>query len=364
PTPPPEVPEAFALPAVKHVFLIVLADHGFEEAFGGASPAPYLAKTLTGQGELLPNYYAVAQGDLANEIALTSGQGPNPETVLNCPTYADIAPGAIGADEQVEGSGCVYSSSTLTLPGQLSAKGKRWKAYVEDIGNGEAGQPTTCRHPALATPDANQLPLPNDAYETWRNPFVYFHSLIDGTECSENDVGLDQLQPDLQAKGSTPSLSYIVPNACHDGSDQPCAPEQPAGLAAAEPFLSTVVPEIKASPAYKDGGLIAITFAQAPQAGPTPDSSACCGAPEYPNLPSSGTPAPANGPVKPTGGGGKVGLLLISSFVKPGSVDETGYYNHFSLLLSLENLFGLTPLGYASNPALSAFEETVFNAKP
>jgi hypothetical protein len=362
PTPPPEVPEAFELPQVKHVFLIVLADHGFEEAFGTASPAPYLAKTLTSQGELLPNYYAVAQSDLANEIALLSGHGPNPETVANCPTYTDIAPGTIGTEEQVEGNGCVYPAGTLTLPGQLSAAGKPWKAYVEDIGNGEAGQPTTCRHPAIGAPDANQLPLPNDAYETWRNPFVYFHSLTDGSECAEHDVGLDQFQTDLQAKGTTPALSYVVPNACHDGSEQPCAPEQPAGLAAAEPFLRTVVPEIKASPAYKDGGLIAITFAEAPQTGPNADASSCCATPEYPNLPSAESTAPATGPVKPTGGGGRVGLLLISPFVKAKSVEEAGYYNHFSLLLSIENLFGLKPAGYASNLALSAFESTVFNA--
>ena len=362
PVAPPELPEEFELPEVKHVFLIVLAGHGFEEAFGATSPAPYLAKTLTSQGELLTNYYAVARGDLANEVALLSGQGPNPETVANCPTYTDIAPGTIGAEEQVEGNGCVYPAATPTLPGQLSTAGKKWKAYVEDIGNGE-GQPTTCRHPAAGAPDPNQVPLPNDAYETWRNPFVYFHSLTDGPECAENDVGLDQLQTDLQAKSSTPSLSYIVPNACHDGSEELCAPEQPAGLAAAEPFLRTVVPEIKASPAYKDGGLIAITFAQAPETGPGADSSSCCATPEYPNLPSAEPATTGSGPVKPAGGGGRVGLLLISPFVKPKSVEETGYYNHFSLLLSIENLFGLERLGYASGLALSPFEESIFNAQ-
>ena len=47
------------------------------QAFTPTSPAPYLATTLTSQGELLSNYYAVTQGELANEIALMSGQGPN-----------------------------------------------------------------------------------------------------------------------------------------------------------------------------------------------------------------------------------------------------------------------------------------------
>jgi phosphatidylinositol-3-phosphatase len=359
PSIPPEVPSEAPLPPVKHVFLIVLADQGFKEAFGESSAAPYLAKTLRGQGELLTNYYAVAQGELANEIGLLSGQGPTPQTAADCPDYAEISPGKVGAEEQAEGSGCVYPPATQTLPGQLTAAGKTWRAYVEGIGNGGAGQPSTCRHPALGSPDANQAPLPGDAYETWRNPFVYFDSLT-GAECAQDDVGLEQLGPDLQAASSTASLSYIVPSACHDGSEKPCEPGAPAGLAAAEPFLKTVVPEIEASPAYKEGGLIAITSDQAPQTGPNADSSSCCGTPQYPNLP-AGSSAPASGPVKPSGGGGRVGLLLISPYVKAGSVNETSYYNHFSLLHSFEELFGLQPIGYAANPALTGFESGIYN---
>jgi len=359
---PPEIPEAETLPPIAHVFLIVLGENGYEETFGESSPAPYLAKTLRGQGELLPNYYAVTKGDLANQIALISGQGPTVETAANCSNYTDIVPGTISTTGQVEGSGCVYPAATPTLPGQLATKKMRWKAYVEDIGNG-AGAPTTCRHPTLGGPDGSQAPLPGDAYETWRNPFVYFHSMIDGNECAESDVGLGQLAPDLKVATSTPTLSYIVPNACHDGGEQPCEPGQPSGPVAAESFLQTVVPEIEASPAYKEGGLIAITSAQAPQTGPHPDPSACCVAPQYPNLPVGSTPAPSTGPVKPAGGGGRVGLLLISPFVKPGSVNETGYYNHFALLRSIEELFSLEPLGYAAELALTGFDSTVYNAE-
>lgn len=367
PTGPPPLPPEPELPPVKHVFLIVLGAHGYEEAFGESSTAPYLAKTLRAQGELLTNYYAATQGDLANEIALVSGQGPTLETAANCPNYTDISPATLSVEEeQVEGSGCVYPAETQTLPGQFSAQGLAWRAYVEGIG--VAGAPATCRHPALGGPDPDQAPGPGDAYETWRNPFVYFHSLTDGAECAESDVGLERLAPDLKTADKTPAFSYIVPDACHDGSELPCEPGQSAGLAAIEPFLQAVVPKIKTSPAYKEGGLIAITFAQAPQTGPSADPSACCATPEYPNLPLAPTPetteatTPTAGSIKPTGGGGRVGLLLISPFVKPGSVNETGYYNHFSLLLSIESLFELQPIGYAANPALTAFDGSVYNA--
>jgi hypothetical protein len=292
------------------------------------------------------------------------------QTAADCPEYTDVAPGAVapatvGTTEAVEGTGCVYPPATQTLPGQLKAAGDTWKAYVEDVGNGGPEQATTCRHPALGSLDQYSVPGPGDAYETWRNPFAYFHSLVDSGECAESDVGLEQLAPDLKKTATeVPSLSYIVPDACHDGSELPCAPGEPAGLAGAESFLQTVVPEIEASDAYKVGGMIAITFAQAPQTGPAADPSSCCGTPEYPNLATEAGAAPAppaSGPIKPTGGGGRVGMLLISPYVLPGSVNTTGYYNHFSFLHSAEELFGLSVLGYAAEPAVLGFDESVYN---
>ncbi len=369
PAKPLELPPEAALPPVSHLFMIVLGDQGFETTFGKKSTSPYFSKTLAAKGEVLSNYYAVAQSDLANEVALLSGQGPTVQTAANCPEYTDITPGTIdplttGTTELVEGAGCVYPAATQTLPGQLTAAGDSWKAYVEDVGNGGPEAATTCRHPATGSLDPDFIPGPGDAYETWRNPMAYFHALLDSGECAASDVGLEQLAPELKAGTEVPSLSFIVPNACHDGSETPCAPGQPAGLAGAESFLQTVVPEIEASPAYQVGGMIAITFAAAPQTGPAADPSACCGTPEYPNLgtaPLAVAAPTASGPVKPTGGGGRVGMLLISPYVLPGSVNSSGYFNHFSFLHSVEELFGLSPLGYAAEPVVLGFDESVYN---
>jgi phosphatidylinositol-3-phosphatase len=388
--PPPEGgSSAPALPPVKHVFLIVLSDQGFNAAFGPASRATYLAKTLTGQGELLDNYYGVTGGELANEIALVSGQGPTPQTASNCPLYTDIVPATAGAEGQVLGSGCVYPHQTLTVGGQLEVGGKTWKAYDEDIASGGPGQPATCRHPTLGSADGDQTATPEDPYVSWRDPFSYFHSVIDSPGCANNVVGLTQLTPDLATAANTPSLSYIIPDRCHDGSEEPCAPGQPAGLVAADGFLAKVVPQIESSAAYKAGGLIAITFDQAPQSGATADTSACCNTPAFPNVPSGATGATgatgstgavgatpttgATGATAPTGetgasaatpvGGGRVGLLLISQYVKAGSVNVTGEYDHFSLLASIENLFGETHLGYAGAVGLLTFDQSVYNAK-
>ncbi len=147
------------------MFVIVLRETGFEETFGKTSTAPYLSKSLPEQGELLPNYFAVTGGDLANEIALLSGQGPTVETAANCPLYADIAPGTTSVSGQVEGAGCVYPAETPTLMSRLEEKKLSWKAYVEDIGAGAgAGAPATCRHPTLGSADPG--PRPNPATTT------------------------------------------------------------------------------------------------------------------------------------------------------------------------------------------------------
>lgn len=348
PSAPPSAPEPPpGLPEIKHVFVIMLGEGGYEETFGEASTSKFLSEELPAQGELLSNYYAVTKGQLANQIALLSGQGPTPETQANCPNYGDVAPGAESAEGQVEGNGCVYPATTKTLPGQLAEAKLKWKAYIEGIEDGAAAaQPTSCRHPALGTPDPNQATTPEDAYVTWRNPFVYFHSIVDAPECAAADVGLPQLAIDLKLKAEKfPTLAYVSPSPAS-------SPEE---------FLKTVVPQIKESLAYKDGGMLAITSAQAPQEGEHADESGCCINPVFPNLPPPASEAPPTGPARETGGGGRVGLLLLSPYVEPGTTSET-YFNHFSLLDTIEELLGLERIGYGADPAITGFDESIFNA--
>jgi hypothetical protein len=375
------------LPLVKHVFVIMLSDQPYASVFGPSSSAPYLAKTLERRGELLVRYYAVAHDELANEIALVSGQGPTPQTEVNCPTYADVAPATPGADGQVLGQGCLYPASTETLAGQLSAKHLTWRAYVEGASAasgsaaGESQVGSGCTHPALesadptvdqtlpaaqttAGPAADQAPTAYEAaagtaYATFRNPFLYFHSVIDGSACAADDVGIGQLASDLASAHGAPSLSYIVPSLCDDGNPTPCAPGRPAGLAPAESFLHRVVPQILASKSYKHGGLLVITVDQAPSSGIYADSSSCCGQPAFPSLPPP-PKLPDGGTARPAGGG-QVGALLLSPYVKPGTTSEETF-NHFSLLRTIEDLFGLTHLGYAALPKVEAFGASVFNA--
>jgi hypothetical protein len=381
-----------ALPEVKHAWLIVLGENSYEGTYGAGAATPYLTRTLPKEGLLIPNYYGVTGGVLANEIALLSGQGPTPETAADCPLFTAITPATLSATAgQVEGSGCAYPQTVASLPTQLEEAGLEWRAYVEGMEDGGAiGQPWRCRRPTVGVPDPPASP--GDQYLSWRNPVVYFDAVVEGGACEKRDVGFELLTKDLQAKKRTPALSLIFPDACHSGGEVECEPGAPTGAQSIAQVLKTLVPAITHSPAYEEGGgMIMITSAQAPQAGEHPDPSACCLAPEYPNLaagPTAGSP-PTTAPspatttaastvpteeieaeaeptkyteesVLATGGGGKVGLLIISPLVVPGSVEEREYANHFTLLKTLEKMFGVEPLGYAAEEAVPTLGSELF----
>ena len=359
------------LPAIKHVFLIVLSDQPYAAVFGPESPAHYLVGKLEPMGTLLPRYDAVAHEQLPNELALLSGQGPTPQTAADCPAYTPIEPASTGPDGQVLGQGCVYPASAPTLPGQLEAHHLRWRAYLEGVAEGPGPIPA-CSHPALGQADPTAPPTaeagasaPASAppatgsgpYATYRNPFAYFQSLIASGACARSEASIGRLNGDLAQPGKTPSLSYIVPGLCHDGAPTPCAPGATAGPAGADSFLGRVVPEILASSAYKQAGLLVITTDEAPSGGEFADSSSCCGQPPFPNM-----GALATGPGGRARGGGTVGALLLSPFIK-GPASSTDQYNHFSLLATIEDLFGVKRLGYAGLSAVTPLAPSIFNAR-
>jgi hypothetical protein len=282
---------------------------------------------------------------------MISGQPPTPETQDDCGTFSNFVPTAAPDANGVEtGSGCVYPSRTLTVGDQLEAKGLTWKGYMQDMGTASATAPlTTCDHPAIGTADQTEGARADDQYATKHNPFVYFHSIIDRqAACDANVVDLNALEADLASASTTPAYSFITPDLCADGHDpSPCAGGAQGGYEGINNFLSTYVPKITGSPAYADGGLLIVTFDEA-----SGDATSCCGEPPGPNVTNPGRTGP---------GGGRIGAVLLSPYIKANSTNNTPY-NHYSLLRSTEDLFGLSPhLGYAAQEGLVPFGDDVFN---
>ena len=337
---------------IGHVFLLVLENEDYDNSFGAESPA-YLAKSLPAQGALLPNYYGTAHNSLGNYIALISGQAPTGNMQMDCHDFVEFkATAGFDADGQLPGQGCVYPSEVRSLPDQLEQAGLSWRGYMEDMGNDPRREAATCGHPTPGATDPARKAQVGDEYATKHNPFVYFHRVIDDTaRCDRHVVNLKQLGADLASADSTPDFVFITPGLCHDGHDSPCVDGQPGGLVSANAFLQQWVPLILDSPAFRQDGVLIVTFDESN--GPQSDSSACCGEVAGPN---------ARHPGLTGAGGGRTGAVLLSPFIKPGTVSSVAY-NHYSLLRSIEDLFGLPYLGYAAANTQTGFGGDVFTQR-
>jgi hypothetical protein len=340
----------------------------------------------------------------------------------------NVSPGSDAADStafpgQVVGDGCVYPAPTAsshgarTIADQLDAIKRpnrktnvaSWRMYAEDMGNDPVRDHgthdplggTACAHPPIGGIDSSNSAAANDQYATRHNPFVYFHSIIDRQEvCDANVVPLGKVKvgvngvadvftghfaQDLAEEETTPKFAFITPNLCNDGHDATCAGvntegTKAGGLVGMDLWLKHWMPLIFNSPAYRKGKtLVVLTFDEANPTGPHSDSRACCNEHPGPNISNSGfspvlaafqaqtTPAPGTFPYP---GGGQVGAVVFNPrYIIPGSVNTTGSYNHYSALLSYEDLLGLEGgddgyghLGFAGASGLLPFGKDVFNA--
>jgi phosphatidylinositol-3-phosphatase len=349
---------ADTLPPVGHVFVIVLENKTFADTFGptGQVNAPYLNNTLVPMGELLTRYYGTGHNSADNYMAMVAGQPPTPESKNDCPDplkpIADVAVPPYGI---AQSDGCDYPARFRTIGDQLTDRGLTWRGY-------NTGIPSPCSL-------LKNNPAPNTHYARKHNPWVFFRSLRESGQCAQNDIGMDQLTSDLMSVDTTANLTYIVPDECEDAHTNCTGPlpsnpviDDQYALQQGDAFLSLWVPRILHSPAFKKDGLLIVTFDES-----VGDSTACCG-----EQPGPADPAPggyADGIPGP--GGGITGTVMISPFISPGSESPTGFhlnttdYNHYSLLRSLEDLFGIKEhLGYAAPDSVVPFGSDVFDRLP
>lgn len=323
----------------------MLENESYSASFGGAQ-APYLSKTLPSQGALLENYYSIGHASLDNYIATISGQAPSYDTQFDCPDYLDFTYIATLGDGQAAGAGCVFPTNVPNITDELGAKGVTWKAYMEDMGNDPTRESATCGHPVLNMQDQTQDATATDQYATRHNPFMYFHTIVDNPICNTNVVNFHHVVPDLSSIATTANYNFFTPNLCDDGHDSPCANGDVGGLPQINTFLVSFIPTVLASPAFQKDGLLIVTFDEAAET----DDSSCCG--ELPG-PNSADPGLAGL------GGGVIGAVMLSRFIKPGTVSMMPY-NHYALLLTAEDIFGIAPIGYSQTSGLNALGSDVF----
>jgi phospholipase C len=249
------------------VFVIVMENHEYGSVIGSAA-APYLNSLAANYG-LATNYYAASHPSLPNYLALTAGSTFG--IASDCTT-------------------CYVNATNIA--DQLEASGRSWKAYMEDM-------PTACY---LGPSSGN--------YAMKHNPFMYFLDIRNNAaRCAAHVVPFTQFGADMN-RGQVPNFVWITPNMCNDTHD--------CGVSTGDAWLGNVVPTITGSSAFRNGGVLFITWDEG-------SSHAGCCADTW---------------------GGHVANLVIS----PRSISgfrSTTAENHYGLLRTIEDAFHLTHLGAA-----------------
>lgn len=265
---------AEALPAFSHIFLIIMENREADTVIGSPE-APFLA-SLASRFALASRYYAVAHPSLPNYLALTGGDTFGIATdCTNCP---------------IDGP---------NLVDQLEEHHKTWSAYLE-------GFPGACSSAISA-----------DGYAKKHNPFMYYTDIAGNPSRCMRVVSLDLLHQDL-AQDSVADFVWITPSLCHSMHD--CSTQE------GDRWLGSIVPQVLASPAWKERGVLFIVWDE----GTT--RAGCCG----------------------HSGGGRVALLAISPLSRRGYRDDTGA-DHYALLRTIEDAWSLGHLrraGDARTPVL------------
>jgi hypothetical protein len=218
-----------------------------------------------------------------------------------------------------------HTVNARSLGDQLEAVGLRWKGYYEDL-------PSPGSLAVIAGDPAYPDPLGRKSafYASKHSGFMNFASVEHDPHRADHIVGFDQLDADLAAN-RLPNFALVVPNQCNEmhglgaGNLPPgCSSLDQAGLIRrGDAEVGDLVRRIQATPAWRARGNFAIVVTFDEGAGKTREG--CCAV----------TPgAPSNF------GGGHIPTIVITNHGPRGVKDETPY-NHYALLRTLEDAFGI-----------------------
>ena len=226
------------------------------------------------------------------------------ESHPSLPNYLALAAGSTFAVTD-DCTDCYQDGPDLAT--QLSSAGITWGAYLE-------GMPAPC----FLGPQS-----PDGTYAQKHDPFAYFGDVRASPSVCAHLQPLSALTPHLATgspASSVPRFVWVTPNLCHSGHD--CGPS--AGGA----WLAGFVASVTASAAWRDGGALVVTWDEGT------DSRGL---------------DPATGRLSDANGGGNVLTLVIAPGVPPG-LTVTTPFDHYSLLRTVEDAFGLPLLRAAAAP--------------
>ena len=342
-----------SVPALDHVFVIVLENHNSFTSFGSNGildnpQAPHL-QVLANTYNFASNYHAAWHPSLPNYLAMVTGDFVGTDVLASGHSYPAGSTVGISDDDSPSVAtdyGPPANPSThrwrVNLPslaGQLVSAGKDWRAYLQNI-------PDSGTHLANWPGDNNTAKL----YAVKHNPFPYVAEVQDDPAQFARQRTFDQLFSDLGSNHS-PAFSYIVPDQCRDmhGLGNPLAPcgggadTDDNDIKRGDDEAFWLVNSITGSATWRHGrNAIFIVFDEGN--GPltcayNPDTAADV----YP-----GTLLPGSDCYDPQNFNDRVVMIAITNYGVKG-VSDDHFYNHYSLLRMIEDAFGLAHLGHAAD---------------
>jgi hypothetical protein len=293
------------VPAFGHVFLIIGENTTYSHL--NTTNAPYLLGTIRPRSAWLGNYYAATHWSEANYVALTTGQ------FTRC-------------EQRDGGASCHQNVDNLFH--QIDVAGLSWKVWLEagtakcDTGSG-GGCTSNTACPLTGFYTTGNPPMLFDDIEgpngVWSPTTPSAECLADDVPAGTESSGMATFNDQL-ASGDVANFNMIVPTGCEDGESN-CKPVNNR-YTQFDDFLAREVPQIEASPAYQNNGVIIITYDEDERAGGL---------------------AKKNG----LASGGHVVCAILSPLAVAGSYDRN--YFHYSVLRTIEDGFGLSGYLGAAN---------------
>ncbi len=306
-------PQAAApVPQLNHVFVIVMENHSLDAL--SPNQAPYIHHLIQSAG-YDSAYDGVTHVSLPNYVALLSGRTYH--THSDNPTQTFHGP---------------------TLASQLDAHQISWQGVMESLPKtGYTGN----WYPD-PTPHTSPVVMPKNAlYAKKHDPFMLFPSLVSAD--ARHIVPLTRLQQELKT-GHVPRFVWITPNLCNDMHGQPkgsaaCPSNHPAALVhLGDQFLSHLVPAIQRSPAFRGRSVIFITWDESQM------PAQLWNLRQWKTWLKPGPGAPRTLSI-PFGGGSVPLIAIIPGKTQPPHIAL--WADHYSLLKTIEEGFGLPFLGHA-----------------
>jgi hypothetical protein len=309
-----------AIPRYQHIVEIMMENTSYGTIIGNPN-APQL-NALADKYGLATNYFGATHPSEPNYMANIAGSffGVQDDNQFYC------TPAMATTDPHCGGTTVNHTVQAKTIADQLTAEGMTWRGYFQSL------PPVPPSGVITTGPDANgpySFKSPSNSvalYASKHNPFVNFT----GTQGAlANMVPDTQLAADLAA-GDLANFSLIVPDQCHDMHGTGGCTDTNGLISAGDAYVGNVVHEIMDSEAWQDGrNAIVVTWDEDDFSDEGQLGTGCCGA--------------------DPGGGHVATIVITNKGVNP--IRDNTAYNHYSLLLSLEQAFGLHCLANACHRA-------------